>query len=77
MVGNLLLCFSFLSMLQLSPTGGACIIERLPEPVEDNHPGIWRLSLAHLLLRLPGFERTSVLHGLFGSGALSQQSCSC
>ena len=66
-MGNLLLCFSLLSMLQLSICGGAGVLEHPAEPADETMPSIWRLALVHLLLRLPGFSRLPVVQGLFGS----------
>ena len=66
-MGNLLLGFSLLSMLQLSIVGGTGVLEHPAEPSDDELPSIWKLSLVHFMLRLPGFAKLRVLQGLFGS----------
>ena len=65
-MGNLLLGFSLMSMLQLSIVEGTGILEHPAEPSDDELPSTWKLSLVQLMLR-PGFDKLRVLQGLFGS----------
>ena len=66
-VGNALLAFALLALMELAIAGGHGMIEHPAEPDEQCAASIWRLPLVRAILRLPHTELLRFSQGLMGA----------
>eukprot|EP00435_Cladocopium_sp_Y103_P023635 s421_g5.t1 len=67
-MGNTLLFFAILAVLELAAENGYAILEHPAEPEQDETAAsIWRLAIIRTLLQLPHVNRLRVAQGLLGA----------